>query len=53
MFKQTSVLEILRYRLDAGLQQLLQEVERRIVDKDSNAETKAQNRKSVRDAFSA
>jgi hypothetical protein len=38
---------------DAGLQQLLQEVERRIVDQDSNAETKAQYRKSVRDAFSA
>jgi hypothetical protein len=31
----------------------LQEVERRIVDQDSNAETKAQYRKSVRDAFSA
>jgi hypothetical protein len=38
---------------DAGLQQLLQEVERRIVDQDSNAETKSKNRKAVRDAFSA
>lgn len=38
---------------DAGLRQILQEVERRVVDKDSDTETKSKNRKAVSDAFSA
>jgi len=38
---------------DAGLRELLQEVDRRITDNDSDAAIKSKNKNAIRDAFSA